>query len=40
MSKERKNGKEARKKSLLSPKEKKAAKILKKESKRSTGLGL
>jgi hypothetical protein len=40
MSKEHKNGKEAKKKSLLTPKEKKAAKVLKKESKKSTGLGL
>jgi hypothetical protein len=40
MSKEHKNNKQVKKQSLLTPKEKKAAKILKKESKKSTGLGL
>jgi hypothetical protein len=40
MSKQQKNNKEAKKQPLLTPKEKKAAKILKKESMKSTGLGL
>lgn len=38
MSKEQKTNKEAKKKSALTPKEKKAAKKLKKESKESHGL--
>jgi hypothetical protein len=40
MSKEQKSNKQTRKQPLLTPKEKKAAKILKKESKKSAGLGL
>jgi len=40
MSKEQKTGRENKKKALMTPKEKKAAKILRKESKNSTGLGL
>ena len=38
MSKEQKTNKEAKKKSAMTPKEKKAAKKLKKESKESNGL--
>jgi hypothetical protein len=40
MSKEQKSNKQTKKQPLLTPKEKKAAKMLKKESMKSTGLGL
>jgi len=39
MSKQQKNNNEAKKKSIMSPKEKKIAKILKKEALKSRGLG-
>jgi len=40
MTKQRSSQREDKKKPAMSPKEKKAAKILRKESKKSAGLGL